>query len=277
MENENLKEFASFLIGVGGEKREVKTTVVQEDINNAQVALIPQGMEAVDLKKYLPGVPSRKRISNTFVEAASFIAYVNEHKNASTRIFAQITGTPVTFKAVIDYHGVDGKPAGWCEHTAIFRLDYDERFDTWRKAWFGEDAGSKGQEAFVEFLKDNRLDVVDPDGATLMETISDLELTSNQKCASKVPTNSGVRLIYEDDVRTNVMVPDKIKLRFPIFAGGEDFELDAELRFKQMSADIRFAVRFLQLARLIRETVKAMAEQVKRETNVPVYIVATNK
>jgi hypothetical protein len=92
MENENLKEFASFLIGVGGEKREVKTTVVQEDINNAQVALIPQGMEAVDLKKYLPGVPSRKRISNTFVEAASFIAYVNEHKNASTRIFAQITG-----------------------------------------------------------------------------------------------------------------------------------------------------------------------------------------
>ncbi|MFA6102214.1 MAG: DUF2303 family protein [Victivallaceae bacterium] len=274
-ENTGVDKLAEFTHKLGVESRELKSVLLGVDNNKLPVAVLPENLKIVALEQYLPQHPARKEVDLMLTDPQSYCGYINEQKKESTRIFATFdTANGIyLFKAVIDYHGVTDKPADWCAHVVSLKLGLSDQF----KAWKAINGKMFGQQAFAEFLKDNRLDIITPDNATIVELVEELEATVNQRVNGRTPTNKGMAIGFEQDVQTNrqgkkVDVPEKITIRVPVFLGMDSFEIECDFKFRTESGLLSFGIRMLAVDKLVRDTVLAAAETIRKETELPVYI-----
>jgi uncharacterized protein YfdQ (DUF2303 family) len=235
------------------------------------LALIPEGMELADLSPYVPVLPERKQVDVFFSDIDSFIEYINEQKEETTRIFADTQNK--LFRGIIDYHGTERGAAQWLEHSAILKLRESEEF----KVWNGANNKFFNQEEFCLFLKDYRLDIAEPDGATLIEIAMTLEATAESRCVSKVRTNEGMRLDFKEDVQARagadgaLTIPDTLKIKIPLFLGTDPIELTADFKFRVNSGTVSFAFRLLGMEKVIRDSIKEAVEKIRKETETPVF------
>lgn len=244
-----------------------------------QAALIPEGMKIVDLKEFVPETPDRKRVKVSLYDMESFIQYVNEQKTESSRIFGNIASVPYMFTAIIDYHGAAGKEASWMTHNVDFTLKTSPEW----KIWESINGKLMPQDAFVEFLKDNAFCVVEPAGATLLEIAMTLEATSGSRCVSKTRTNSGIHIEFKEDVSAragadgSLTIPDKIKIKIPLFEGQEPLEIEGDFKFRTDSGKMAFGIRLLSLDGIIRESIKSITAAIREKTALPVFLGSVNK
>jgi len=265
-----LAEWAAEQALKAAEFREVKVGTCTD---MAQVAVLPAGLQVVNLKPYVPEVPDRKVGDTQLLTVGSFCRLVNEQKEPESRCFGNLTVEPYTIVCRVDWHGQTGKPAGWEEYTISLQLRASKEF----KAWAAINGKMMRQGEFAEFLKDNRLDITDPNGAEVLTLVQNLETTSERRCAGKLPTNNGTSIRFEEDTRTSVngstvTVPDRLELRLPLFDGGTPIPMDADFRLRVHEGNLTFGVRLIGIDRTIRAALLAVAEQVERETSLAVYI-----
>jgi|GEM_PF-3355116 len=267
------RELAQYAYGLGMENKEIKRHEFGRSVNAAQIALIPLGQQAVDLKPFLPDRPERKQVGLKFYDAQSFVAYVNEQKSEFTRIFASIAKPPYMFKAVIDWHEPAGGKADWCEHQVTLELALSEQFRTWKE----QDGNFMSQTEFAEFLKDNRFDILEPSGAEVLQLVMDLEATSEARCAGKVRDNDGVNLSFVENVNTSVggqkvTVPNTLRLKMPFFENLDAVEITADFKFRTIEGKMFFGYRMLGIEKMLRDAVKAAQVRIAQETELPVYV-----
>lgn len=275
MENtlSNLKEFAKYLFDLGKNAGELHPQLVDGGDNANQLVIVPEGTKLVNVTREVPELPEFKHERRKLIDVPSFIGYFNEHKDENSRIFAQITQKPFTFEGIIDYHGTAGKPANWCRHCVTLTLNYTDRF----LLWLNKSNESFSQEEFTEFLKDNRFDIVEPNNAQLLELAMHLEATRECRAEGSVRTNRGVTLSYEEVTSAHrggvaVEVPDTLKIRLPMFQGGDEIEIPADFKFRIRDGRIVFAYRLLNVDNLIRNAVTAIRDRIEQETETPVYL-----
>jgi len=258
---------------------ELKPMHVHASNKAGHIALIPaqDGMvQVIDLKEYEPEFPKMVDETVPFLEISSFIKYVNEHKIAATRIFAQVNKTPVEFGAIIDYHaGTENEDytADWCAHRATLTLQESDQFKLW-KTYSGK---FMTQDDFSEFLKDNRLDVFEPNNAELLDLVLMLEATSDSRCVGKTRTNEGMVAQYENTTqfnagKENVPVPDTLKIRIPLYVGAEPVELVADFKFRVKDNAIKIGYRLLAIDKVLRDAVTGVRDQVQSRTETQVFI-----
>jgi uncharacterized protein YfdQ (DUF2303 family) len=230
-----------------------------------------------NLRAFMPECPSRVVSSRRLLDLASFLAYLAEYKRPESRVFAALEKEPATFTAVIDWH----KPlalaetaavqAGWCGHEVTLELRSSIQF----QAWKAKDGKMMAQADFAEFLKDNRLDVIQPCNADLLGLVMGLELTAERRCLGKVATNQGQALKFEEDVRAEqggkpVVLPSEIKLALPLFVGGGLVQLTADFKVRMESGRLSFGYRLLGLDRAVRDAVELMRAEIAKVC--PVYV-----
>lgn len=226
--------------------------VVLVDANGAQRIERMDGFE-----------PPRKKASAAFVEAQSFIEYVNLYADAHSRLFCDVEQR--AFTAILDYHdpasGDDLGRRG--QHKATFLMKLTPEMEAWMKLA----AEPVRQADFAEFLEDHYTDIEEPDGASILELAKSLEVRNNSSVkAVQRASDGGYNLTYAEDVSTGVDVPSRFLLAIPVFQGGGLMRLPVRLRFRAAGGAVAFRIIFLDLDRMLRAEVQRVREQIAAET-----------
>lgn len=200
-----------------------------------EVLLVPDAFHLVAVEDVIGKhrlAPQRKQASLTFTTAESFVAYWNLFNSEQSQLFGSQEQTTVT--AIFDYHHAGEGPAQWREHRATFRLLQTEEW----KLWLANNGKKKSQADFALFLEDNAADILEPDGAAMLDYAREMQAKTDVTFASSVNLGSGRRqFTYQEQGSTTVgkgkmEVPESFKLRLVTHLGGPLKEVTARLRYR---------------------------------------------
>ncbi len=219
-----------------------------ETIEEGRAVAVRHGYVIHDIE-HMQNFPARATAVFTAHDAESFAAYVNRFQIPETVVFCDADAR--SFTAIVDYHAVPipangerGTPM-WCAHRAVFapKLSIE-----WAR-WSGIDGKALPQREFARFIAENRIDIVAPDAATILEIAEALSVTRKTEFRSGVSLRDGTqRLTYAetDEVsgaRTGEMtVPETFRIRAPVFFRGEASEIDVFFRYRIAEGKLSFLV-----------------------------------
>ncbi|XBQ15821.1 MAG: DUF2303 family protein [Oceanicaulis sp.] len=251
-----------------------------------QHVVVPEGFELRDVTDphRLPGFV-RQRV--TVDDRGSLIDYATRFKGAQSVLFADIDRGQVI--ARIDYHELSEAGAGALiaeageiipgrelggpahdAHVAVLQLRETEEFRAWSD-FCGE---FHEQMEFAYFLEENAADVADPDGASLLEIVKDLQTVADHQFKGKVNLDSGdVTLNFETETRQlqPVQLPRKVFLEIPIYDGEPPAQLECALRWRAGGAGALLKLEMRRVARIKRAAFADIAEGVSAGCGLPVF------
>lgn len=265
------KTEAEVLLDAGLERSPIER--VQPDGDLAPIARLPDGARIVDLEKFLPA-PLRKRGTALFRHEKGFAAYVNDHKDKASRIFADVD--ELTMEAVLDLHvpSSDGAGARWGQHRARFAPPQDPDFVRWRKF----DENKMSQVDFAQFIEDMLPTIANPDGAEVLEVAQHLEAKSAVTFKSAERLTDGQRALhYEEEVqgrvgKGNIEIPDLLTLRLPVFRRGDPVEMRARLRYRIAQGGLVLWYHLDRPHEVVDDAFQRLIDGVDVETQLPVLI-----
>lgn len=139
----------------------------------AQIAVVPKGMQVVDLKPYFDKFrtrPERLEQIVALTTADSVVDYVNRYKTDKALGFFD-AGQTMALTVAFDYHGApitDGKitleadPA-WVKHLAAYAFPLSDELRAWiNKIAEAKAKGGMSSTDFAEFLLDREFDIENP-------------------------------------------------------------------------------------------------------------------
>ena len=237
--------------------------------------VVPDGFDLRDVTDphRLPGFI---RQTLTVDQPGSLSAYVNRFKTDQSVLFADLDSAQVI--ARLDYHesylGEEGAASAPTpsqnKHVATLQLRETQEF----KDWYEFCSELWSQADFANFLDENRIDVIKPDGGELLEIVKDLQTVSTSNFSGKVDlTNGDVRIGFETETREvqQVLLPKTVTLRLAIYEGEEPVEIECALRWRGQSGGVKLALVMRRINRVKRELFAKIANDVAEATGLPVY------
>lgn len=284
------------------------TSLVVEDANGAaggaptaraEVLVIPKGREVVSVKKFLDEyrtAPERRKGTATLGDADSFIALANRFKDDGTVVYQDPSRTAPRFTVVFDYHRAgphDDAAPRWGQHRAVYAPPLSEEWRAWQAAhgqWM------TGQ-AFAEFLDLRLPDVVAAPGelpeslrewaetvggrfgtpGALLAVSRNFSVNVETAVRQATTLDSGeVSIIYDeqhkDGAGAPVRVPNLFLVGVPVFVGGPRWTLPVRLRYRVAQAKVLWAVALHNAQAVFDQAVAEVAERVRAETDLPLYV-----
>ena len=235
----------------------------------------PEHLTRLDLIAKRDGKgPARKTGHAQFTEARSFGQYVNDH---------QITGTTTLWGdrragrilAVFNGHtnSGDGK-AGWGDHRGTLTLQNTAEWVAWNHA----SGQMLGQEAFAEFLEDHLAEIVEPDGAQLLEVATSLQAHIGATMKSAIRLDSGqVQVAYEETIEATagkagkLTIPTRLTLALTPFEGGEPYKVEARFRYRLANGTLKLGVILDRPDDVLRAAFADVVTKVEDDTSVTVF------
>lgn len=205
------------------------------------VLVWPKSEKVESLERFQTN-PVRKRASVTVQDYQSFIQYLLTYREPGTTIFAELTEAGGRFVALIDYHHpnpsggatIDGI-ARWAQHRCTLEMKHTPE---WQR-WAAKDDVAMEQTAFALFLEDNRLDILEPVAAQVIDIAKSIEAESGSRFKSATRLDNGDRkLLFETETNARagttgeLTIPEKFKLRLPVFVNGPVYDLEAFFRYQ---------------------------------------------
>lgn len=217
------------------------------------VLMVPNGYQAKvltdlklqDLEKHL-ATPLRKRGKVVLHDAASFIHYINLHKDEGvTSIYcdADYQASKVELVAIFNDQGAD--KTGWRDHTAAYSPLQSVEW----KRWIGMNRKPFSQVEFAAFIEDNLQDIASvegmPNGTQMLEMAMNLEANQDSRFKSNIRLQSGgAELTFvqkEDDATLERMkLFERFSIGIPPFFNGSSFRIDARLRYRVRDGKLSF-------------------------------------
>ena len=199
------------------------------------IVVVPEGYKIEDIEPYLDA-PARARGTFTAETPEAFIAYFSrfaddDAKGGTSMVFARSGDFHV--EGIIDWHSPGDTP-GFGDHRVVYEAP---RSDEW-KIWTKPNGVAMKQTDFSRFIEDNVKDIVEPDGADVLEIARQLEVKKKVEFASAERLSDGQReFTYKEDVqgstrRGTLAIPEEFKLGIPVFVDGEPYEVTARLRYR---------------------------------------------
>jgi uncharacterized protein YfdQ (DUF2303 family) len=228
---------------------------------------ITPGGEARGLVGFFP--PRRISETPTFIDAGSFVQYVNRFKTEDSLIFALVTEASATLTAVLDYHKPKGAKPDYCRHRATFKTLPTPEWAAWSNA----NRKPMDQVTFATWLEDNlnlfvqpkdetgKPDKTVPSGAELLELVQTLHGHQNARFNTQVRLQTGAYSVnYEEDVDVKgsvcggvIALPPKIVGGFAIFQGGDAFQVPARLKVRVTERKMMLHFETIGVPQLIRD------------------------
>jgi len=233
--------------------------------------LVPKGYEVKDISAHAP--PTHIRTQVNLTEPASFIAYVNRFKTDETLIFATVTDSSASLRAVLDYHGPTDIPSRLA-HVATFACQPTNEWQQWVKA-----NGNKfDQVGFATWLEEHQDLIVSPPGADLLKFMETLEGKNHVRFNSAVRLQSGgAALQYDEDVelqgRVNteagkMVLPNFIEAGIEPFQGVGKYKVRARLKYRIESRKLSLWFETVAMHRIVRDAVAGVLQQVQEKTGI---------
>lgn len=230
----------------------------------ALAVIIPEGHELQSLEEY-ESSPRRLEKSPVFVDTGSFIEYVNDYMDRRTKIFGTLDDGKII--ARLDYS--DGPNPEWNTHNATLAMKPHPDWKEW-----AEKAGKPmAQEEFARFIERFTHCVIEPDSATLIETIEKMEVTSGMQFESKINRVDGsVSFTYKDDQQLvgQLKVPTKFYLSMAPFEANKPQTVEVLLRYRVKEGTLTFSYDLPEFSKIKREAFLAVCEEVTKGTDLSV-------
>lgn len=196
----------------------------------APIALVPDGFQIEDLQQFAPR-PAYVRAKVEAENFKSFSEYFNKFKTTHSTIFASRLKQIVA--GVIDYHQSKGEAAHGA-HVVRYAAPLSIE---WQR-WTGIDGKFLDQVAFAQFIEENQLDIREPASADILEIANELttkrkvDFSSGTRLHDGVQQLSYVETVEETTSKGHIDVPVKFVLGVPIYFGGEQYKVEAFLRYR---------------------------------------------
>lgn len=222
----------------------------------------------VELLESTLAAPVRKRGTTVLNDAESFIAVVNDQKGESTRLFSTIN--PPTFTAVFNHHAED---SGWGDHRAAYNTPLSPEW----KAWTDVDGKQKSQVEIAQFIENNLVDVVEPDGATLLEICRTLEAKKKVNFSSSIRLSDGShQFTFDEEVQGSAQkgtlsVPEQFAIGVPVFENGERWRVDVRLRYRiSENGKLTMWLELIRPHKVIEQAVTELRGRIAEQTSLPI-------
>lgn len=232
----------------------------------------PDGQPHVlDVEKYMES-PRRIHGQATVRDVASLAGYVNKHHlDLKTEIWADTERSQVV--AVINAASESGEPA-WGDHRALLSLTTDP---DWR-AWVERDKQWWEQEDFAEFVVQHGVNVVKPDGATMLELVQSFQATKSAAFeSSRRISNGEVQLTYKEDVEAKagrsgtLQIPERLELALRPYEHSPLVKVQARFRYRIDQANLRLGYVLDRPEDAKRAAFDAIVEEIRKEIAAPVF------
>lgn len=241
--------------------------------------------QIVDLEGTLPN-PLRKRATADLVDVDSFCRYVNDHRTSGTVITGDADERGGAFKTILDYHEPNTK-AGlphWSEHVATMKL---QPTPEWTR-WIGINGRDLDQRTFAEFLEDNAVDLVVPEGKAgegmptqqeLMSVASTLQIKTDVKFASSVKLqNNQVQLGYVETIEGGygmdgkLTIPERFAIAVAPFRGTPKYLVTARLRYRGTGGKASFKVEIERPHKIVESVFNDLRAKIAELTGLVVLV-----
>lgn len=215
--------------------------------NGKTYAIVPDGYQLTDITPAGAGTTARPdviRQKATLQTADSLVDYLTKYKGADTTLFADIAANALV--GAIDYHGAT--QAGLNVHQATMKLPFSLEW----QLWSGIDGKDLSQLEFARFLEENAIDVVDPDAATLLETVRDLQAVEIENTSARARTETDhIDISFEHSVNAvtqsgKLSIPKSFKLMIPVYFGEPPTLITGALRWNKIQGQIKFGIKLLR-------------------------------
>lgn len=188
-------------------------------------------------------------------DAASFLTAIDQRELPDVAPVIYADEQSLGLVAVLnDDWGIAGKP-GWRDYRVALSL---RRTPEW-SAWRDKDGTAMGQPVFAEFIEEHIEDIVDPDGATMLELAQSIEGTSNATFKAGVRLASGARqVVWSEDIDARggkageLEIPDRFTIGVRLFADGDPWRIDALLRYRISGGHLHLSYKLIQPERVER-------------------------
>lgn len=233
------------------------------------------------LEHYLPE-PLRKRAAAALVDADSFGTYINAHKQMGTVITGDANERGGAFAALLDYHWPNNAVASWTEHTATMTL---EPTPEWAR-WLGAAGKDIDQRTFAEFLEDNAVDVIVPEGGKgfpsqqeLMSVASTLQVKTDVRFASTVRLQNGqVTLGYTEQIEGGhgqdgkLAIPEKFGIAVAPFRGTAKYLVTVRLRYRGTGGKALFRLEIERPHKIVESAFNDVRAVIEEATGLKVLV-----
>lgn len=218
-----------------------KKQVIQTAVNDVPAFIIPADMKVVDLNNLVEQqLPNPRHLIERveLLTEESFIEYYNRYATENSTIF--VNDKDSTLTAVFDYHESSGQ-AKWKRHAAHYKCPKTKEWS----AWMEFNNKKLEQEAFALFIEENIKEIIEPDGATMLQIASTLKASSSTDFRSAIRLDNGeVQFNYTEKIEgqagvtAQLQIPEKIKLIVAPFMKGNAYEMEARFRYRIASGGL---------------------------------------
>lgn len=194
------------------------------------------GYQVHSLEEFQPA-PSRIVAARKFRDVASLADYLGRFEVAESVALSRPTAGEI--HVIIDHHAGPGRPA-WCSHSATFAACFTPEY----AAWQAIDRKPMAQVQALEFLEERAVDVIEPTPADIMDIIMNFDALKRVSFKQSTRLHDGQRqFVYheENEARGQVILPEMIRLRLPIYEGMEPDTVCVRVRYRIEDGRLSFA------------------------------------
>ena len=236
------------------------------EIGFSEIATLPPNYRVVNLEKYQEE-PTHHRADVALTDQNSFVSYLLLHKSLYEGPPAvYFSESRLSFRAQFD-------PLWWREDEANYSLTPSEEW----KRWMASNGKGMKQTEFATFIEDNLVDIVTPDGATMLEIASGLEAKKSVSFASGIRLSNGsTEFTFQQEVqgttqKGKMQVPEMFSIAIAVFNRSRRVLMDAKLRYRiseQGALTLWYdlvrphVVKTLAIDEMVMDVAKAIGQQV---------------
>lgn len=217
--------------------------VIHTEQGDVPVFVIPDDMKVETLEHLAEQqrpYPYRIKDTVTVLSAESFVEYFNRFADPHSHVFADIENAK--FVGVIDYHENGyGNTARWKSHQVIYTCPKTKEWS----GWLSNNNEKMSQEEFALFIEDNLTEIMEPNGAQMLEIAASLKAKNNVDFKSSIRLDNGeTQFTYQETiagqagVTGQLSIPEKIKLAIKPFQFGPPYECEARFRYRISSSGL---------------------------------------
>lgn len=240
----------------------------------------PEGwtIKDYDDEKY-HATPRRKMGTVGLLDVDSFINYVKRHniaKDTSIWCNADYFNGKVSFTAILNDHGASADAPAWRDHLAIFSPAFSTEWFRWKE----KNKTSFTQAEFATFVEDNLKDIVkvgeSPSGGQMLEMALDFEANQEKRFKSAIRLQSGtvnMQFVDSEDAQTisKMQMFERFTIGIPVFWGGDPYQVDARLRYRQRDGKLTFHYELIRLDKVLEAATKTMIAKVNDALKLPFF------
>ncbi len=238
----------------------------QLEIADTPATILPPGY-TLTLHPELRERPRRTARTYSAHTVDSFIDYVNRYADEDTTVFIDLARERAT--AIIDYDAPTAPAdngARWGAHRAAYDFPRTNEADDWLRL----NGRAMTQQEFALFIEQHLPEIVEPDGATMLEIALSLQAKTSVEFAKAARLDNGqVQFQYRETIdgsagpQGNIQIPSEFKLGLQLFKGGAAYELAAKLRYRIKEGQLVMWYDLIRPQRAIEDAITTVAEQIR--------------